>query len=331
MKKIITILFLLTLTLPSSAKKVKFAVDMTGVPLNITGAGMHIAGDFQAVAGFPGGDWVSNSTPLTQEGTTDIYSIVVDIPAFAKYEYKFINGDQFYEAEFMPLESRVDTLVNDNRWLYIDSLANDTTFVGAIRFAGNAPMGLFLVRYVVNMQGTTVSTNGVHVAGSFQGWDPMQTILYSLIPDYYEVITYVPAGTYEYKFYNGNQLVTGEIVPGPCNVNNNREVVVTSDVVLSPVCYSSCGPCVTGIGEMRHSLSMSLMPNPAITGTTLSWSGNESINHFYLTDLTGKIIEQKSVEGKDTYISASDKAAGIYLVHLASDEMHFKPLKLVVE
>ena len=48
--------------------------------------GVHIVGDFQTLAGFAGGDWISSSTPMTQEGTSTIYSIVVDIPAFQKYE-----------------------------------------------------------------------------------------------------------------------------------------------------------------------------------------------------------------------------------------------------
>ena len=91
---------------------------------------------------FRKGDWASNTTTLTQEGSTEIYSIVVDIPAFAKYEYKFLNGDQFYEAEFVPI-IRVGYNFNDNRWIYVDSLANDTTFVGAILFAGNAPAEIF--------------------------------------------------------------------------------------------------------------------------------------------------------------------------------------------
>ena len=129
MKKIISTALLLSIfAMNVSAKKVKFAVDMTGQIINTTG--IHISGDFQTIAGFPGGDWASNTTPLTQEGTTDIYSIVVDIPAFAKYEYKFLNGDQFYEAEFVPVESRVGYNFDDNRWIYVDSLADDTSFVG---------------------------------------------------------------------------------------------------------------------------------------------------------------------------------------------------------
>ena len=72
MKKIISTALLLSIfAMNVSAKKVKFAVDMTGQIINTTG--IHISGDFQTIAGFPGGDWASNTTPLTQEGTTDIY------------------------------------------------------------------------------------------------------------------------------------------------------------------------------------------------------------------------------------------------------------------
>src|SRR3989344_125947 len=136
MKKIILVsVAILLASNITFAKKIKFSVDMTGIA--ISPFGMHISGDFQTLAGFSGGDWMSNNTPLTQEiSDTNIYSIVVDIPAFAKYEYKFVNGDQFYEAEFVPEESRVGYNFNDSRWIYLDSLADDTTFVGAILFGG---------------------------------------------------------------------------------------------------------------------------------------------------------------------------------------------------
>ena len=81
----------------------------------------------------------------------------------------------------------------------------------------------------------------------------------------------------------------------------------------------------------KNDFSFSTYPNPFNKNLLIKVSKDEVIDRVEIIDLTGKIIEQKSVEGKDTYISASDKAAGIYLVHLASDEMHFKPLKLVVE
>ncbi|MBL0105706.1 MAG: hypothetical protein IPP51_19130 [Bacteroidetes bacterium] len=126
MKKLVIGMLMLVCALQASAKKVKFAVDMTGIVINVTG--MHISGDFQTEIGLQN-DWVSDSTSLYQESAdTNIYSIVVDLPAFRLYEYKFLNGDQFYEAEFVPIESRVGYNFDDNRWLYVDSLGDDTTF-----------------------------------------------------------------------------------------------------------------------------------------------------------------------------------------------------------
>ena len=79
------------------AKKVKFAVDMTGQVISPNG--VHISGDFQTEAGYPT-DWDAEATTLTKEGSTNIYSVTVNIPAFRKYEYKYVNGDKFYEVEF---------------------------------------------------------------------------------------------------------------------------------------------------------------------------------------------------------------------------------------
>ena len=74
MKIIYITLFFFSFTCFSFAKKVKFAVDLTGQPISPNG--VHITGDFQEIAGFPGGDWTSDGTPLTQEGTSSIYSII---------------------------------------------------------------------------------------------------------------------------------------------------------------------------------------------------------------------------------------------------------------
>src|SRR5689334_19803480 len=189
MKKVLlTAVILLSATFVF-AKKVKFSVDLDTVTANVTG--VHVMGDFQGVAGFPGGDWLPNTTPLTQEASSTIYSTVVDIPAFTKYEYKFVNGDQGYEAEFVPLPSRVGYNFNDNRWLWVDSLANDTTDIGAILFAGNAPVNLTLLRFKVDMSEALVDPAGVHVAGDFQGWDPSKIMLYSFGSGVYEIIAYL--------------------------------------------------------------------------------------------------------------------------------------------
>ncbi len=318
MKNTILTFFLVLFTLTLSAKKVKFAVDMSGIA--ISPFGMHIAGDFQTLAGFSGGDWMSNTTPLTQEtADTNIYSIVVNIPAFAKYEYKFINGDQFYEAEFVPFESRVNYNFNDNRWLYIDSLANDTTFIGAIKFGGNAPNGKKLVRFFVDMTNETVSSNGIHVAGDFQMWNTATDILYHFVdaPDgVYEVINYVDSSTtYNYKFYNGNSSGDSEIVPSACNVGGNRSILTFNDTLLNTVCFSSCGICVTGINELSKN-AVKIFPNPSNNVAQIEFN-DYSYKTIVITDINGNVVKSFGLSNSNVLqIEKENLNAGMYFVNV---------------
>jgi hypothetical protein len=318
MKNLFIVLIALFTSFQANAKKVKFACDMTGI--TIMPAGMHISGDFQTLAGFPGGDWNSASTPLTQEPGTDIYSIVVDIPAFAKYEYKFVNGDQFYEVEFVPEYSRVGYNFNDNRWIYIDSLANDTTFVGAIIFGGNAPAGMKLVRFYVDMNSFPVAASGVHVAGDWQGWNTSSTIMYSFGGSLYEMICYMPVGTYEYLFYNGNTSGTNENLTGSCIVNGHREVTVVDDMLMGYVCFASCDPCLTGIAEYNPAIKIRCMPNPSAEKSLVEFGNHLENATLTLLDISGRVVRRYSnVSGSRFTIERTGLQSGVYLVMLNTE------------
>ena len=332
MKKIIPVLFLMLILTSAFAKKVRFAVDMTGQTLSPNG--IHVSGDFQTLAGFPGGDWNSATTTCAQEGTTDIYSVIVDIPAFAKYEYKFVNGDQFYEVEFIPEPSRVGYNFNDNRWIYIDSLASDTTDIGALIFGGNAPAGLTLVRFYVNMQNEILSSNSVHVAGTFQNtnpWNPATDIMYSFGANVYEIIKYVTTGAVNYKFYNGNTVGDAENLPGACSVFGNREVQVSGDTLLTIFCFGSCSACVTGISENNLSQSITLSPNPAHNYSLLQLNNN-GLNTISITDVSGRIIkEYKNYSEKTLRIEKENFESGIYFVNVVDENNFSETLKLILK
>lgn len=332
MKKSIIIFSLLISSCFVFAKKVKFAVDMSGQIINITG--VHVTGDFQAAAGFLGGDWTAN-TLLDREVTdTNIFSIVVDIPAFRKYEYKFMNGDQFYEVEFVPMESRVGYNFNDNRWIYIDSLANDTTFVGAIRFAANAPKNKKLVRFYVDMTNFSVSTNGVHVAGDFQSWSPTNTIMYNFDNStIYEVICYVDSlSSYEYKFYNGNNSATAESVPSACAINNNRSFTSLGDTLMPIVCFSSCSECSFTAIRPEKSYSISIYPNPTTNYSVLHIENPESIIEIQIFDMTGRIVKKiYSPVKTDFLLEKCEFSAGIYTISMTERSQKRTTLKWVIE
>lgn len=328
MYKSIVLLLLVLGSTSAFAKQVKFAVDMTGQ--TISPNGVHVTGDFQAIAGYAGGDWVSNTTTLTQEGSTNIYSITIDLPAFAKYEYKFVNGDQFYDAEFVPVESRVGYDFNDNRWIYLDSTDNGVFSTGEILFGGNAPAGKTLIRFLVNMNDETVSPDGVHVAGDFQGNDPVANILYSFGNGVYEGICFVDAGMVNYKFYNGNESSDAETVPSSCAVAGNRQATLSADLVLEVVCFSSCSTCLTtGVDENAVIAKVSLYPNPTSEASALIVDGILETVQVDVKDLKGRTVSSQEGKGQFTLEKTSLKE-GIYFVQVSLAGQPVSNLKWVV-
>lgn len=253
MKKLLLSIMAVAALTSAEAKKVKFQVDMTGQTVGPNG--VHIAGDFQAAAGFPSGDWQPNTTTMTNGGGGDIYSVIVDVPAKTYYRFKFINGNDWAQVESVPAICQKGHSNNgqsdDNRWFFIDSLANDTTVIPAILFGGSAPAGKFAVRFAVDMRTQpSVSADGVHIAGTVvePNWTPAANTMANLYPSnkIYEIISYVSAGTYAYKYVNGNAWGSDESVPSACNVGNNREVVVSNaNIAVGIVCYASCIACPT--------------------------------------------------------------------------------------
>jgi hypothetical protein len=329
MKKIVLTFSLVLTCYALYAKKVKFAVDMD--TFAISPNGIHVSGDFQTLAGYPGGDWTSDQTECVQEGTTTIYSVVVDIPAFAKYEYKFVNGDQFYEVEFVPLESRVGYSFNDNRWIWVDSLANDTTFVGAIIFAGNAPAGLKLVRFLVDLNNQSTIAALPHLAGNFQNWNPATTSLYSFGDSVFEIINYLAVGSYQYKFINGNAWGQDESIPSACNVGGNRGIVVSKDTVLSAFCFGSCTICnPASISKAFLSQNFSLYPNPATDFAIVQFNSSTSVKYLVLTDIGGRVL--RSYKGSNSLtIETQSLESGIYFLNVVEKNRVSGSKKLIVQ
>ncbi len=118
----------------------------------------------------------------------------------------------------------------------------------------------------VNMSQQTVAPNGVHVAGSWQDeagypsdWDPSTAAMTDPDGDgVYELMVMVPAGTYEYKFVNGNAWGSDESVPAACAVNQNRQVVLAANNVLPIVCYAACIDCIVNPVTVNATFSVNM-------------------------------------------------------------------------
>lgn len=90
-------------------------------------------------------------------------------------------------------------------------------------------------------QQSSVSADGVHVAGDFQAaggfsgdWNPATTALNDADQDgIYEVTVQIPDGSYQYKFINGNAWGQDELAPAAWAVSGtNRGLTVNGDILL---------------------------------------------------------------------------------------------------
>ncbi|MBK9284480.1 MAG: T9SS type A sorting domain-containing protein [Sphingobacteriaceae bacterium] len=321
------ILFALFIFGSASAKKVKFAVDMGSY--TISPNGIHVMGDFQVAAGYSL-NFDPASILMTQVGATTIYTVIVTLPAFQKYEFKFVNGDQSYEVEFVPEKARVGYNFNDNRWMFVDSLQNDTSFLGAVKFSENSPAGKTLLRYVVDMQyATPVPTTGVHLGSTYQGNDPATTRLTNLDGTKYEIIAYLNTGVQSFKYYNGNNAGTTETVPGACATSSLRTHNLQADTILPTVCFSSCTACMAppaSISENSIQFSrLKISPNPASDYINII-KPNQNSGTLAIVDISGKLVKEIKIEDELTdsvNIDISDLSNGVYQIYFGSQNQYF--------
>ncbi len=245
MKKLLLIAGALCISAGVFAQKrmVKFSVDMTNQTVSTNG--VHVAGNFQG--------WDPAGTALTKEGSTNIYSTYAQCDVNSVVEFKYINNNSWSSGiESVPAISQKGHVnngeSNDNRWFW-SGTGSDTLVLPAFTFGGSAPSGQHAVRFAVDLaKESAVSTDGVHIAGSLQGWDPSKTAMTNLYGTnkIHEVILCLADGSYEFKYVNGNSWGKDESVPDPCKVNGNRGVTVSgSDIALSKVCFGSCDACPT--------------------------------------------------------------------------------------
>ncbi|MBF9237012.1 T9SS type A sorting domain-containing protein [Hymenobacter sp. BT683] len=245
------LLVFLTLALAGQAVPLTFRVNMTGQTVAATG--VHVAGNFQAAAGFAG-DWDPATTALTDADGDRIFEVTVNVPAGGVYLYKFVNGNTWAGAELPAAACGVnDGGGNVNRQVTLGAAALRLPSVG---FGGCNTQ----VRLAVNMQGQTVSRAGVHVVGNFQALagygannDPTTVALRDDNGDgTYEVQLALPApGRFFYRFVNGNTLAEAESVPAACGTDDGtgtrlRVLDATADVnTPAATCFGTCQNCGT--------------------------------------------------------------------------------------
>jgi hypothetical protein len=231
----LTLILVMGLTSPSSATLITFKVDMAEVDA-VSPMGVHIAGSFQG--------WNPATTAMTKPPFGKIYTLTLDLPAGETIYWKYINGTTWDEVENL---NYAYTCVIGNDHNRVFEVPAETTVIPTVCFGSciqcNPPQ--VDLTFQVNMSNQVVSPLGVHVAGTFNGWNTGATEMLPVGNGVYAVTVSVGVGEYhEYKFLNGNTWTGGETVPPQCAHSNNRWLVVPAvTTTLDPVCFGSCFPC----------------------------------------------------------------------------------------
>jgi hypothetical protein len=202
-----------------------------------------------------------------------------------------------------------------------------TFYADSVYFGGTVvvPQPKVSVTFQVDMSRENVSADGVHIAGSFQGWNPSATPMVSQGNGIYTYTAMLDRNaTYEYKFINGNQWGPGfdESVPAACAQNGNRFVVVDTTTITTPmVCFGRCEACGVSVFEAGSlNQAIRLYPNPSNAETKIAYDfQTPSDLNVTVYDARGKMITQineKSVTNGSIQLNVQGWAEGIYHVRM---------------
>lgn len=295
---------------------VTFRVDMTGQ--TVAGEGVHVAGNFNG--------WNPGGTPMQAVGG-DVYEVTVPVlSSLSVLQYKFINGNAWGGDE----TPGAGCANGDNNRPYVIANAGSAVTLPTAVFGGCAnPVPTKRVIFTADLAGADASAEGVHVAGSFQGWNPEGTPMTDLGDGTYQVEVDVLSTTsyIEYKYLNGNAWGTDEVVPASCSYNNNRFHIVALEEV---------GPIFLPAFEFGTCNSMSVATNDAVQQVTFEVYPTVADEEFIVTleaantnagtltvyAVTGEIAYQQRLSATDANtthrIQVGDWASGLYVIELQS-------------
>lgn len=305
-----------------------FRVDMKNE--TISPDGIHIAGSFQG--------WLPGTTAMIDEGN-HVYSYTLTLLEGSSVEYRFVNGNSASGYEIVPAECSM----NGNR--FFNAISEDSILpIVCFSACDTCQQPEVMVTFRVDMsdEGIVISPDGIHLAGSFQGWDPASTPMTEGNYNVFTATLSLPVGSYqEYRFVNGNSASGYEIVPFDCANGDNRFITVPEvDTILTNVCFASCEPCPTGVALIDPAKSgLNIFPNPASDEVNICFTVSElstiSISVFnFLGEVQTRLFEKTYQPGSQIIsISALDFLPGIYLVDIRNktNGLHLKEKLVIVK
>ncbi len=242
---------------------VTFQVDMANE--TVSGTGVFLVGGFNG--------WDTDSTEMINT-VDDIYSATVTLGEGEYHQYKFYNGD--YEPN-LPLPCGTGGAYS-NRWIDVPSADSTLALVCYGSCDTCTSVTDINVTFKVDMSELdSISVDGVHIAGTFQGWDPGTTLMTNTGGDIYEFTTILQSGSYhEWKFVNGTAWGAEEVVPFYCEQNSSRhKIMPNKNLILEEVCFGRCMACTLDPVDITFTVDMTEQyvstEGVHITGSSLNW------------------------------------------------------------
>lgn len=218
---------------------VTFRVDMNQYPNSFNT--VYISGIFN--------DWSANANPLSDSNNDGIWETTIDMSP-GNQEYKF-QLDQWSVAEnFIGGESCTISF-NEfvNRLLVVSSEGNNPDLV-CWNTCEACLTPLVSVTFQVDLANESLSPNGVHIMGDFQGWNPSTTPMIYLGYGVYTYTIQLNAGSsIMYSFVNGDDLLDQEIISGACTATNEFGIIVRTysvpqqNLTIPLSCFGLCDAC----------------------------------------------------------------------------------------
>ncbi len=218
-------------------------------------------------------------------------------------------------------------------------------FMSAFNFAQAQFVDVWLQ---TDLSNETISSSGVHAAGSFQGWSPNSTDCVDMGNGIYGVmISALEGQVIQYKFVNGddwgqNECGDGTSGCGGCAVSDgfnghNREFMVPMGVSTAnaPVyLYNTCNASTTNVENINSTLrSVSIAPNPFKTSTVITINNpNREEHNLTITSFSGKTVGSIiTTKESNIELDRGQLLPGFYVITLSNQQGESVTKKLIVQ
>ena len=276
-------------------------------------------------------NWCGNCNAMSDPDGDNVWEVTLPLVQGSMVEFKYSADSWTIQEMNDPTASCTNgNATYTNRVLTVP--ASDTTLPVVCWSSCDACS--IEVTFNVNMAwevaNNAIDSNGVHVAGSFQGWSPSTTEMTDPDGDgIYSVTVEMPLNQdLFFKYINGNDWAMAEASGdlAACGVSdgfggyNRASSVGNADTTFAPVCFTKCYDCAVSIDEALGTIN--LFPNPTSGAFTLERSELAGNIEVTVIGLQGQLLlaTEWTAGQSELNIDLSDLAAGVYMVRLTAEE-----------